>query len=100
MKFERIFRSHSGLSGLLVLALAVFSGEAPAKSSSTCDPVYQQCVTADKCQDLADVSDARVACFRSCGVKESECRAEGLVPASTSAPPIDQSTEPAPDQQR
>jgi hypothetical protein len=87
-------------SALLVLALAVFSDETSAKSSSTCEPAYQQCVAADKCRDLADDSDARAACFHSCGVKESDCRAEGLVPASMSVPPIDQTTDQAPDQKQ
>jgi hypothetical protein len=100
MEVECIFRNHAALGGLLVLTLSVFSGEALAKSSSTCVPIYQQCVTADKCRDLAAGTDARAACFHSCGVKESECRAEGLVPASKSVPPSDGSTDPAPDQQQ
>ena len=96
MKRECSVKRYSALMGFLVLLIAALPIAAHAKSSTTCDPIYQQCVAAEACGAMLPGSDARTACFASCSTEESLCRDQSFVPANAGdeEPLADQSAAP------
>ena len=83
MKEDCSINRHYRLMGFLALGV-VLPMSANAKTSTTCAPVYQQCVVGEACGTLAIGSEQRAACFSACGAEEAQCRDSAVTPASVS----------------
>jgi len=81
MKEDCSFNRRYLCMGIPALAV-LLPMSADAKTSTTCAPIYQQCVVGEACGNLEIGSAERAACFSACSAEETQCRVDSAAPAS------------------